>query len=132
LIRTDRLRTVTPASSSTLAERAMRRNGRWQATTPGGAMLHQPRGSLADAGAPGDPCVQPGDPHGELPPALPSAHLDRQVHGGDGPSCVDQRLPPGVLAGRRHHRRGHHPQPAATPRGLGPDVARTPATQPDP
>jgi hypothetical protein len=42
-----------------------------------------------------------------------------------------QRLPPGMPAGRSHHRRGHHPQPAAAPRRLGADMARTPAGQPD-
>jgi hypothetical protein len=45
---------------------------------------------------------------------------------------VDQRLPPGVLAGRGHQRRGHHPQPPPAPRRLGADVARAPAGQPDP
>jgi hypothetical protein len=63
---------------------------------------------------------------------LPPAHVDRQVHGGDGPPRMAQRLSPGLPAGRSHHRRGHHPQPAATPRRLGADVARASAGQPDP
>jgi hypothetical protein len=41
--------------------------------------------------------------HDELPPAFPPAHLDRQVHGRDRPSCVAQRLPPSLPVGRRHH-----------------------------
>jgi hypothetical protein len=104
LIRVDRLRTATPATSSTRAERATQKHGRRQATTPGGvdatttariARRHQsPRGPVCSAG----------NPHDELPSALPPAHLDRQVHGGDRPSCVAQRLSPGVPAGRRHHR----------------------------
>jgi hypothetical protein len=70
---------------------------------PAGRPLRQPRGSLLDAGTPEDPCVQPGDLHGECSPALLPAHLDRQVHGGDRPTCMAQRLPPGLLAGRCHH-----------------------------
>jgi hypothetical protein len=31
-----------------------------------------------------------------------------KYNGGDGPPCVAQRLPPGVSAGRGHHRRGYH------------------------
>jgi hypothetical protein len=31
---------------------------------------------------------------------LPLVHLDRQIHGGDRPLCMAQRLPPGVPAGR--------------------------------
>jgi hypothetical protein len=36
LIRTDRLRAATPATSSTRAERATQKHGQRQATTPGG------------------------------------------------------------------------------------------------
>jgi hypothetical protein len=79
----------------------------------------------------GNPCVQPGGPHGELSSTLPLAHIDRQVHRGDGPPCMAQRLSPSVPAGRSHHRRGHHPQPAVAPRRLGTNVARAPAGQPD-
>jgi hypothetical protein len=67
-----------------------------------------------------------------FPPTLPPAYVDRQVHGGDGPSCVAQRLPPSMLAGRGHHRRGHYPQPTAAPRKLSADLPRTFAGQPDP
>jgi hypothetical protein len=35
-----------------------------------GWALRQPRGPLADAVAPGNPCVQSGDPHGEFPSTL--------------------------------------------------------------
>jgi hypothetical protein len=48
------------------------------------------------------------------------------------PSCVAQRLPPVLPAGRIHHRCGDHPQSAAAPRGLGPNVARALAAQPNP
>jgi hypothetical protein len=71
---------------------------------PTGRALRQSRGPLADTGAPGNPCVQSGDPHSEFPSALPPAHVDRQVQRGDGPPCMGQRLPPGVPAGRSHHR----------------------------
>jgi hypothetical protein len=36
-----------------------------------GQALQHPRGSLADTGAPGDPCVQPGNLYGKLPSTLP-------------------------------------------------------------
>jgi hypothetical protein len=45
--------------------------------------LRQRRRPLADAGTPGNPCVQPGDPRGGLPPALPPTHDHRQVQQGD-------------------------------------------------
>jgi hypothetical protein len=67
--------------------------------------LRQPGGPLADAGTTGNPRVQPGDPHGELPPS----HIDRQIQRGDRPLRMAQRLPLGVSAGRGHHRRGYHP-----------------------
>jgi hypothetical protein len=73
--------------------------------------------------SPVNPCVQPGDLHGDLPSALPPAHDDRQVQRGDGSPCVAQRLPPSVPAGRSHQRRGHHPQPPPAPRRLGADVS---------
>jgi hypothetical protein len=92
-----------PAASSTPSEGATRRHGRQQATTLDGGPLRQPQGSLTNAEAPGDPCVQPRDPHDELPSALSPAHLDRQLHGGDGPSCMAQRQSPGVLTRRCHH-----------------------------
>jgi hypothetical protein len=47
--------------------------------------LRQPSRSLSNAGTPGNPRVQPVNPHSELPPALPLAHFDRQVHGGTDP-----------------------------------------------
>jgi hypothetical protein len=65
-------------------------------------------------------------------PVLLPAHLDRQVHRGDGPSCIAQRLTPSLQAGRRHHRRGDHPPPAAAPHGLGSDMARAPTSELDP
>jgi hypothetical protein len=37
-----------------------------------------------------------------------------------------------ITAWRSHQRRGHHPQPAPTPRRFSPDVARAPARQLDP
>jgi hypothetical protein len=46
-----------------------------------GWSLRQPRAPLTNAGTLGNLHVQPGDPHDELPPALPPAHLGRQVHG---------------------------------------------------
>jgi hypothetical protein len=42
-------------------------------------------------------------PHDEFSSMLPPAHVNRPVHGGDGPPCMAQRLPPGVPAGRSHH-----------------------------
>jgi hypothetical protein len=39
------------------------------------------------------------------------------------PTFMAQQLSPGMPAGRSHHRRGHHPQPASTPHRLGADVA---------
>jgi hypothetical protein len=43
-----------------------------------GQALRQPRGSLTDAGAPGDPRVQPGDPHDEFSSSLPpTASIDK-------------------------------------------------------
>jgi hypothetical protein len=76
LTHADELRMATPATSSTLVERATQKHGR--------AAGYHPRrgGRYANAGTPGNRCVQPGDPHGKLPSALPLADLDRQVHRG--------------------------------------------------
>jgi hypothetical protein len=57
---------------------------------PTGRALRQSRRPLADTGAPGNPCVQPGDPHSEFPSALPLAHVDRQIQQGDGPPRMAQ------------------------------------------
>jgi hypothetical protein len=96
-------KTVTLAASSTPGGRATRRHGQRQATTPDGVGATTAERIARRPGAPGNPCVQPGDPHDELPSTLSPAHVDRQIHGGDGPPRVDQRLPPGMSAGRSHH-----------------------------
>jgi hypothetical protein len=107
--RADKPKMATLATSTTPRGRATRRRGRRRATTPdeagatiAGRITHRRR-------SPGNPRVQPGDPHGELPSTLPLAHVDRQIQRGDGPQRMAQRLPPGVPAGQSHHRRGYHP-----------------------
>jgi hypothetical protein len=97
-------KTLTLAMSSTLGDGQHRDVGDGGLPPSTGWALREPGGPLSDTGAPGNPRVQPGDPHGELPPTLPPAHVDRQVQRGDGPPRVAQRLPSGVPAGRSHHR----------------------------
>jgi hypothetical protein len=111
-----RLRTTTLAMSSMPGGRAMREHGRRQATNHGGVgattavrTAHQrrnPQGLACSAGrsARRASCSASVSPR-------PSTSTR-----GDGPPCMVQRLPPGMPAGRCHHRRGDHPQPAATPR----------------
>jgi hypothetical protein len=95
--------------AETAETRRRRRRGDSGLPPSMGWPLRQSGGPLADTGATRDPRVQLGDPHGDFPPAFPSAHVDRQIQRGDGPPRMAQRLPLGVSAGRGHHRRGHHP-----------------------
>jgi hypothetical protein len=59
-----------------------------------GWSLRQPRGSLTDVETPGNPRVQLGDPHSELPPTLPPAHTIDKYTGETNPRvCLnDYRL----------------------------------------
>jgi hypothetical protein len=120
-------RTVTPATSSMLGERAKRMRERRQATTLGG-------GGRYDSDEDRSPTPEPPGTRVFSREIRTAAfpHDHRQVQRGDGPPRMAQRLPPSLPAGRGHQRRGHHPQPPPTPRRLGPDVARAPAGQPDP
>jgi hypothetical protein len=69
------------------------------------AGYHPRRGGRYDSEEDRSPTPEPpGDPHGELPPALLPAHDDHQVQRGDGPPCVAQRLPSGMSARRGHQR----------------------------
>jgi hypothetical protein len=82
--------TATPVTSSTLGGRARRMRGRRQATTLGVVGATTATKIALRRRSPRDPCVQPGDPRGGLPPALPPAHNHCQVQRGHGSPRVAQ------------------------------------------
>jgi hypothetical protein len=90
LIRAGTPKMATPATSSTPGGRATRRRGQRQATTPDGVGAMTAGRTAHRRRGPGNPRVQPGDPHDEFPLALPPAHVDRQVQQGDGPPRMAQ------------------------------------------
>jgi hypothetical protein len=110
----------------------MRRREQRRATTLSGVVATAAVRTAYQHRNPREPVYSAGRSARRASPALPLAHLDRQVHGVNEPSCVSQQLPPSLPVGRRQHRCGDHPQPATAPRGLGPNMARALATQPDP
>jgi hypothetical protein len=107
---------ATPATSSTLGGRAKRMCEQQQATTLGGVVAMTAMKTARQRRNPRGPECSAGRSARWLPPALSLAYDHRQVQRGDRSPRVAQRLPPSMLAGRGHQRRGHHPQPPPAPR----------------
>jgi hypothetical protein len=132
LTRAGRPKTATLATSSTPGGRAMQRRGRPQASTHDGVGAMTAERTARRCRNPREPaCLARRSARRAFLNTSASPRRSTNTWGRRTPRMA-QRLSPSVPAGRSHHRRGHHPQPAATPRRLGADMARASAGQPDP